>query len=192
MEVGHATLPVAFGSSGLAFAAPSFDEVYESHFEFVWRSARRLGVDGSAVDDVVQEVFLVVHRKLSATHFESTVKAWLYGVTVGIVRNHMRSKRRRGTSEELHDNMASDAARSPAEAASRNEAARALHEFLAQLDADRREVFVMVDLEQESVAATATALGINTNTAHGRLRAARQQLEQYLARRHAADKRREQ
>ncbi len=45
-------------------------DVYEEHFDFVWRSARRMGVAGAAVDDVVQEVFLVAHRRLAARRLE--------------------------------------------------------------------------------------------------------------------------
>ncbi|MBK8170830.1 MAG: sigma-70 family RNA polymerase sigma factor [Sandaracinaceae bacterium] len=189
MDVNHAAPSVAFGGSGLAIATPSFDEVYQQHFDFIWRSARRLGVETTAVDDVVQEVFMVVHRKLADTHFDATVKSWLYGITVRIVRNHLRSVRRRGPSEELPESLIAPGS-SPSEAMLRNQAARVLHAFLDSLDTERREVFVMVDLEQESVAATATALGINTNTAHGRLRAARQELENFLARRSAAESRR--
>ena len=40
---------------------PSFQAVYEKYFDFVWASARRLGVDSSAIDDVVQEIFIAVH-----------------------------------------------------------------------------------------------------------------------------------
>lgn len=189
MDVGHAAVPVAFGSAALVQHAPSFDEVYEHHFDFVWRSARRLGVDPSSVDDVVQEVFVVVHRRLSSVSFESTMKAWLYGVTVGVVRNHLRSIRRRGHGEPLSEQLVADAA-SPSDRLLLNEAAQALHSFLQTLSDERREVFVMVDLEQESVASTAAALAINANTAQGRLRAAREELDKFLQRRRAAESRR--
>ena len=48
-----------------SMAAPlDFDALYEDHFGLVWRTARRLGVPPAAADDVVQDVFLVVHRRL--------------------------------------------------------------------------------------------------------------------------------
>ena len=46
-------------------AGASFESIYEAHVDFVWRSALRLGVDEAAADDVVQQVFLVVHRRLA-------------------------------------------------------------------------------------------------------------------------------
>lgn len=44
---------------------PSFAEVYDEHFGSVWRTVRQLGVQGATIDDVVQETFIVVHRRLA-------------------------------------------------------------------------------------------------------------------------------
>jgi DNA-directed RNA polymerase specialized sigma24 family protein len=57
----------------------SFEVVYSTYVEFVWRSAQRLGVDESAADDVVQQVFLIVYRSLVAFEWRSTIKTWLFG-----------------------------------------------------------------------------------------------------------------
>ena len=54
-------------------ARPTFDELYVAHVEFLWRNARRLGVGDDAVDDVLQQVFLVVHRRLA----DVALGAWL-------------------------------------------------------------------------------------------------------------------
>ena len=43
---------------------PSFDEVYEAHFAFVWRVLRTFGVPDTALEDAAQDVFVVVHRRL--------------------------------------------------------------------------------------------------------------------------------
>src|SRR4051812_22933519 len=77
-----------------AAEAKSFAEIYDRNFDFVWRVARRLGVAQSALDDVVQETFLVVHRRLAEPR-SCTLRTWIYGITVQIVRNHRRSLRRK-------------------------------------------------------------------------------------------------
>ena len=59
----------------------SFDQVYDTHFDFVWRYARNRGVPPSALDDVVQEVFIVVHRKLATFEGRSSVRTWLAMIT---------------------------------------------------------------------------------------------------------------
>lgn len=41
-----------------------FERVFQQHAPYVWRALRRLGVAESDADDVCQDVFIVVHRKL--------------------------------------------------------------------------------------------------------------------------------
>ena len=69
---------------------PSFAGVYEAYFDFVWCSARRLGVPDPNLDDAVQEVFVIVHRRLAEFEGRSSIKTWLFG----IVRNVSREARR--------------------------------------------------------------------------------------------------
>src|SRR5258708_39968771 len=66
----------------------SFERLYETHFSFVWRSARRLGTPLSNLDDVVQEIFVVVHRRLGAFEGRSSIKTWLFGILADVVRAH--------------------------------------------------------------------------------------------------------
>ncbi|MBL8972609.1 MAG: RNA polymerase sigma factor, partial [Myxococcales bacterium] len=44
----------------------TFAEVYHSHFEYAWACLRRLGVAPEAQEDAVQDLFVVVHRRLPA------------------------------------------------------------------------------------------------------------------------------
>src|SRR5215468_7847468 len=75
--------------------ASTFEELYDAHVEFLWRNARRLGVGEDAVDDVLQQVFLVVHRRLPEVTMTGSEKAWLFGVLLRVVRDHKRSLRRK-------------------------------------------------------------------------------------------------
>lgn len=176
-------------------AAPSrpealvFDDVYREHFAFVWRGARRLGVRESALDDVVQEVFVIVHRRLAGFEGRSSLRTWLFGITLRVVRDHRRAAKRRPTEADAAvdpDEMRATTA-SPAESAERAEAVRVLHRLLDELHDERREVFVMAELEQMTMPEIAEALGINLNTAYARLRIARQEFEQAVARHRARD-----
>lgn len=186
---------VAFGAeaaasaSAASFVRPSFERVYEAHFDFVWRTTRRLGVGDYAVDDVVQEVFLVVHRQLPKFEGRSAVKTWLYGVTRRVVSDHRRKLRRRGHQEPVPETLASHRA-GPHERAEQNEAARLLHAILDAMPDDKREVFVLAELEQMSAPEIAEALGANLNTVYSRIRKARKVFESALARRQARTARR--
>lgn len=171
----------------LAVETPTFESVYHAHFSFVWRSAKRLGVRDAAIDDAVQEVFVVVHRRLADFEGRSSLRTWLFGITLRVVRDHRRSARRRDPGSEVDPDSLRATGSGPAETAEKAEAVRLLHALLDELHDDRREVFVMAELEQMPMPEVAEALEINVNTAHARLRAARQEFEQALARHRARD-----
>jgi len=57
--------------------------------------ARHLGSPQAEVDDVVQEVFLVAHRRFRAGGSQRGVAAWLYRVTENVTRHQRRRLRRR-------------------------------------------------------------------------------------------------
>src|SRR5258708_13432737 len=71
-------------------ASPRMDfrQVYDEHVVFVWRSLRRLGVAESALKDAVQDVFLVVHRRLPDFAPNPKVSTWLFRIPMGIARDH--------------------------------------------------------------------------------------------------------
>jgi RNA polymerase sigma-70 factor, ECF subfamily len=194
------TSPVGQSLEGLAGAEPgaaraplSFDEVYEAHFDFVWRSARRLGVHEGAVDDVVQETFLVVHRRLAEFEGRSSVKTWLFGIVLRVVRDHRRHLRRkephsmRPEAPTDPETLTASPEQGPHERAVKTEAVRALHAILDELDDEKRELFILAELEQMTAPEMAEALGVNLNTIYSRLRAARQEFEQAVSRHRARD-----
>ncbi|HSO37096.1 MAG TPA: sigma-70 family RNA polymerase sigma factor [Labilithrix sp.] len=175
------------GERTAAFEAPGFDEVYRAEFGFVWRSAKRLGLRDAGLDDAVQEVFVVVHRRLAEFEGRSSLRTWLFGITLRVVRDHRRSARRRDPGPPVDPDSLRATGGGPAESAEKAEAVRLLHALLDELDDERREVFVMAELEQMPMPEIAEALGINVNTAYARLRVARQEFEQALGRHRARD-----
>lgn len=167
----------------------SFAEVYEQHFDFVWRSARRLGIPDGAVDDVAQEVFIVVHRKLAEFEGRSSLKTWLFAITRRVVSDHRRRlKRQHPHTPFPDDRMPSDGV-SPQERAARQEAAMVLHGFLDSLPDEQREVFVLSELEQMTAPEIGEATEVKLNTVYSRLRLARKAFERVVARHRAQQKR---
>jgi RNA polymerase sigma-70 factor (ECF subfamily) len=166
-----------------------FDAVYDEWFDFVWRSARRLGVHDASLDDVAQDVFLVVYRRLSEFEGRSTLKTWLFGITLRVVSDWRRTKRRKGGLSELPPEDALACARSgPADELERAESARLLASMLAELDDDKRTVFVMIELEELTAPEVASLLGVPLNTVYSRLRVAREEFERALARYRAKER----
>lgn len=161
----------------------TIESVYEAHFDFVWRTARRLGASEAHVDDIVQEVFLVVQRRLADFEGRSEIKTWLFGITRRVVRGYMRRHTRR-TSEyapeagELPD-LAAASAESQLEAL---EGSRLLQALLDELDPDKREVFVLCELEEMSGPQIAAALELSLSNVYARIRVARQAFDAALKR----------
>lgn len=169
----------------------SFEQVYERHFDFVWCNVRRLGVPEASVDDAVQEVFLVVYRRLGEFEGRSSVKTWLFAIMLRVVRDHRRALRRKsphahssGASVDA-DTVADERAVNPHDCTVRSQGLRLLVKLLGELDDDKRAVLVLAELEQMSAPEIAEALGVNLNTVYARLRAARREFEQALAREQA-------
>ena len=174
----------------LAFVRPTFDEVYTETFPAVWRMASRLGIVDSALEDVLQDVYLTVFRKLEDFEGRSAVKTWVLAITIRIVSNHIRMRRRKGAAHALTSvvddpESVPDAAPDPHERLAREEAMRAVRELIAGMDPRRAAIFMLVELGELSVAEVARELGANVNTLQGRLCAARRDFERGLQRRQA-------
>jgi len=176
----------AAASAAATSVLPPFETVYEQYFDFVWSSARRLGVGDAAMDDVVQETFIVIHAKLHTVQQPHSLRSWIYGVVRRTVSDHHRSRRTRessGVSLALQHELEHAIPRTPHDLSEQNEQVRLLWALLDELDAAKRETFILVELEELSVPEVAEALDIPLNTAYSRLRAARLAFEAALARR---------
>ncbi|HEU4405167.1 MAG TPA: sigma-70 family RNA polymerase sigma factor [Polyangiaceae bacterium] len=181
------------GAAG--WPAPSFEALYEQHAPFVWRAVQRLGVPAGAVADVVQEIFLVVHRRLPEYRERRSVRAWLYAIVVRAARDYRRSVRRKSPAS-MHpdgpgdpDALADVGRPDPHASAERTQALRLVYELLSSLDEEKREVFVLSELEQLTGPEIAEALGANVNTVSWRLRMARRDFEAALERHRARERR---
>ncbi len=163
-----------------ATTRPTFDALYEEHFDFVWRSLRRLGVAESQVDDAAQEVFVVVHRRLDGFEGRSSLKTWLFGIALRVASDFRRWNRRKNQHDALPDDAPATGL-SPDELASRREAARALDRCLDEIPDERRAVFVLMELEEMSAPEVSEALGVPLNTVYSRLRLARADFERAAA-----------
>lgn len=155
-------------------AAHVFDDVYAAHAPFVWRILRVLGVPPAAIEDAVQDVFVVVHRRLPEFEGRAAITTWLFAIARRVAGAHRR--RAVGTrTEELVDEPAGPS--DTFATVSRAEAAATVSAILDRMDEDKRIVFALVELEQMTVPEVAQLLAINLNTAYSRLRLAREVFE---------------
>lgn len=163
--------------------------VYRAHHAFVWRTLLHLGVRREAVDDGVQLVFLVVHRRLSEYDGRTSIKNWLYGITRRVASDLRRRGQRRSAHLRLVARGEELEARAHDGLDERLSAAELVERFLELLDDDKREVFVLAEVEGMTAPEIAAALEVNVNTVYARWRAARQLFERAAARYRARQRR---
>jgi RNA polymerase sigma-70 factor (ECF subfamily) len=167
----------AAGTSPLSLpvaGAPELDAAafYDAHFDFVWRSLRRLGVPEEALDDATHDVFVVALRRQAEFRRESSIKTWLFGIAWNRARELAR-RRKRKPEEPLPECLVLPDAADQEQAFLAREAFELLYAALAQLPEERRDVFVMIELEDMSAPEVAAITGAPLNTVYSRLRLAR-------------------
>jgi RNA polymerase sigma-70 factor (ECF subfamily) len=151
--------------------------IHEEHADFVWRSLLRLGVREADAQDLMQNVFLVVHRRLETFDGSAQMTTWLFGICRRVAAAHRRRAfMRYENGGELSEEEADGGASPDANVEAREARAR-LDEILSSLDADKRAVFVMFELDEISCDEIAELLGVPVGTVYSRLSAARKAFE---------------
>lgn len=159
-----------------------FRALFDAHAAFVWRVLARHGVPQREVDDGCQDVFLVLYRRAGELTAGSNVRTWLYAVAVRValaMRRRAHHRREQLTEVALEEGGPAQ----PFEALHSRELHQQLMAALASLPRVRREVFVLYELEDMTIAEAAQALGIPENTALYRLHAARDAVTAFVRRR---------
>jgi len=146
--------------------------VYSQNVDYVWRVVRRLGVPSADAEDVTQEVFLVVLRKLPGFEGRSELRTWLYGIAYRAASEYRRRAHvRREKPTESPDPGSS--LPSQVEEIERERARSLLDTILGELDDDKRAVFVFYEIEEMPMQEVAQIVDCPLQTAYSRLRAAR-------------------
>ncbi len=157
----------------------SFDVLYDTLFDFVFRCLRRLGVPSAYAEDACQEVFIVLHRRLFDLRSDASERAFLFGIATRVASQYRR-KTARQAGNEWTDQLAPSSSAGPFDAAAAAQAAELLERFLEQLDNDQRSVFMLMELEDFSAPEVAEALDTKLNTIYSRLRLARARFMRFL------------
>jgi RNA polymerase sigma-70 factor (ECF subfamily) len=155
----------------------AFRELFGEHREEVARLAQRMLGGPKDLEDVVQEVFLQVHRSIRDFRREARFSTWLYRITVNVVLMHRRAARSRPVFVEAPEVWAGeDGAVPPDEQVARNARVRAFHRLLERISEKKRTVFVLHELEGLAPAEIANIVGAPVLTVRTRLFYARREL----------------
>ncbi len=157
----------------------SFEQVYAEHARFIWRVLRGMGVRDAAVEDAVQDVFVVVHRRLAEFDGRHAMRTWLFAIAYRVACDQRRKQRRSNVLEPISESVL-DAAPSPDERAERSQRLQVLSSALDALDDDKRALIVLAELEELTVPEIAALTATSINTVYTRLRRARIELQAVL------------
>lgn len=159
---------------------PGLAALFRAHVHAVWRTAVALGIDREAARDVVQEVFLLAHRRRDSYDPSRPARAWLLGITRNVVRHHHRGASRR--SRWLRLVPSPPEADAPHVDIERREAADLVQRFVDGLDDRQRVVFVLGHIEGMSAREISELLGIKLATVYARAAAAQEAFARFAAR----------
>lgn len=152
-------------------------EVHARHAPFVWRSLSALGVREADLEDQLQEVFLIVHRRLGEFRGEAKLTTWLFSICLRVSSAYRRSARRRPahTHEVPEQGAHAERPATPEEELHARQLRAVMERFLDELTPERRALFVLFEVEETPCGELAELLGVPVGTVYSRLHAVRQE-----------------
>jgi len=128
--------------------AEAFREIFRQYRSEVARLVHRMLGRSADLEDIVQEVFLQVHRSIRDFQGKSRFSTWLYRVTVNVVLMHRRAAKSRPVFSVAPDGLVpTDGHALPDDQVARLRRGRAFYRLLDRLSDKKRTVFVLHELE---------------------------------------------
>jgi RNA polymerase sigma-70 factor (ECF subfamily) len=159
----------------------SVTEVYRQHGDFVWRTLQHLGIRDADLEDVLQEVFVVVHRRIGSFDSSSKMTTWLFGICLKTASRHRRRAyfRRERPLETASEEVDSS---TPEHLLERRRAGELVEKALGRMALSKRAVFVLFEVEGRTCGEIAELLDVPVGTVYSRLHAARRDFQAALRR----------
>lgn len=162
----------------------AFDEVYERFGGLVFQVARRMSGDTATAEDLSQEIFLRIYKYLERFKGKSSLKTWVYSVSINCCRSRLGRRSRRGKAFVDIEDERFDQLPSPAEGTDARLARREAHEVLAaglaRLPLIFREAVILRDVSDLSYEEIAAVLGVRVGTVRSRIARGRNRLRELI------------
>jgi RNA polymerase sigma-70 factor (ECF subfamily) len=167
----------------------ALNDLMDRHATLIFRFLCRMTGNEADANDLAQETFVRVFKSRDSYRAEQKFSTWLYAIAANLARNHFRWRSRHPNlsleteSPETEQSLASTLpsnAPTPKEAVLASERAQAVREAVNRLPAELREVMVLCEWEDRSVAEAAIILETTPKAVESRLYRARQILRERL------------
>lgn len=156
----------------------AFETIYKTCCGYVYNVAYRVVGNQEDAQEVTQDVFLIIYRKLDIFRFDSAFKTWVYRITVNTAINYAKkmSKHRKKTVEFDEAYMVSGQSNEVEEQSDKQFNQNVAASLLNLLNPDQRACIVLRSVEGLSYQEIAETLKININTVRTRIKRAREAL----------------
>ncbi len=155
----------------------AFRQLFREHRVTVTRLVHRMLGGSADLEDLVQEVFVQVHRSLGGFRREAQLSTWIYRIAINVVLMHRRAQKSRPPSIAAPpDTSAVDESEQPDEQLARRRRIAALYRLLDGMSEKKRTVYVLHELEGLTPAEIAKVVGAPVLTVRTRLFYARRTL----------------
>ncbi len=170
-------------------ARPAVDvgELFERQGARIGAFIRRRTGEGAHVDDLVQETFLVAHRRAATYRGDAAALTWLFGIANNLCRRHARGRRRLDGFLARLVGRPEPVIERADELLGRTQEIATARAAIAALPDALREVFVLYELEEVEGEAIAGLLDLPIGTVWSRLRSARLRFTSFVQRRRARE-----
>jgi len=156
----------------------AFESIYNAYSGFVYNVAFRVVNNSDEAQEVTQEVFLTVYRKLKGFKFKSALKTWVYRIAVNMAIDYARKRSREQdqTVQYKNSKKLNNSIDPVGEEIEREQQEKTISTLLESLTPDQRVCIVLRSIEDLSYQEIAESLNININTVRSRLKRAREKL----------------
>lgn len=164
----------------------AFDDIYSLCNKTVYFTALSIVGNPADAEDIVQDVFVKVIRKLPSLNDEQAFPKWLNVITVNLSKNHLTKKKPElFESEEQEEQLLNEASLEsdnpqPEQTLDKKETDRMIYELIDELPPDQRSAVMLFYYDEMSVDSIAQITGTNRNTVKSRLNYARKHLKKEL------------
>ncbi len=156
----------------------AFRDIYDAYSDFVFNVALRVTRYREDAKEITQEVFVTVHNKLKSFRHRSSLRTWMYRITVNTSLNYIKKHARlKSRTVEYDDALGSSYSRDyAAEKADREHNEGIINRLLGMLTPEQRVCIVLRSMEGLSYEEMANVLSIDVNAVRSRLKRAREKL----------------
>src|ERR1044072_803161 len=160
----------------------AFEELFRLHRRLVYGLCLRMTQDVAEAEDVTQEVFVLLFRKIGGFRGEANFTTWLHRLTVNkVLMRFRKNKARPEDALEEEDLQPHDSVRPTSPKASQLIDRITLESAIAKLPPGYRAAFILHDIEGYEHEEVARMLGCAVGTSKSQLHKARTKLRKILA-----------